>query len=71
MRRMKDMEGGRGMRRLKPKKSKRHGEMAGTGEFPASEASVTGPGSALSSTSELKSEYNLAKHDEAGWHTFV
>jgi len=60
MRRMKDMEAGRGVHRLKPKSKKRR-EAAGTGEYAASEAS--GPGSVLSSTTELSlpSGEDLAK----------
>jgi len=50
---LKEMEGGRGMRKLKMKKTKNRG-VAGTGEYVCSEAS--GPESPLSSTISLTSQ---------------
>lgn len=61
MRRMKDMEAGRGMLRLKPKNKKRGG-VAGTGEYAGSD--LSGPGSALSilsSTAEFAPDQDPEK----------
>merc|ERR1719240_921852 len=55
---MKDLETGRGMKKMKghTRKSKKAGGVAGTGEY---ESEASGPGTALNLASDLSSEQEL------------